>query len=238
MKCASLVDSGYERWRCTCYCTWPRDDVTLLTGREHLAAYVNYDDYEAATTTTQPGDDDIHHHLHLQQPSTSRLYDKPAAAAGADVIDRVMECNQLTQQKATLNDVMYHTNHAWPWRLQFKVSLWAILSQCFDITSPPAFQWRGISSLRYDLLVLAAVYSVYSVLSEQKSQLCLFVLPSSTCNIIPPLNFHNLSFLGYQPRQTDRQTQLAGLYRWRDDVGNTHSTTYYSYCSRMSADWS
>jgi len=70
--------------------------LMLLTGRQHLSAYVDYDNYEACTTTTQTGNDDAHHH-HQQQPTTSRLYDKPRAAAGSDVIDKVMECNQPTQ---------------------------------------------------------------------------------------------------------------------------------------------
>jgi len=73
-----------------------------LTGREHLSAYVDYDNYDAATTTTPADNDDTtqppHLHQHQQHPSTSRLYDKPpAAVSGYDVIDTVMRCNQPTQ---------------------------------------------------------------------------------------------------------------------------------------------
>ena len=71
-----------------------KKDNKMLLGRQHLSEYVDYDKYASCTTTTRAGDDDTHY---LQQPSTSRLYDKPAAAAGSDVIDRVMECNQPTQ---------------------------------------------------------------------------------------------------------------------------------------------
>jgi len=72
--------------------------LLLLTGRERLSAYVNCDKYEAATT--EPGDDDTHHHHQQQQLllSTSRLYDRAttASAAGSDVIDQVMQCNDPT----------------------------------------------------------------------------------------------------------------------------------------------
>jgi len=75
--------------------------MSLLIGREHLSAYVDYDNYEAATTTTEPGDDDNTRHRQQQQQqqqSTSRLYNRAAAAAGSDVIGTVMQCNQPTER--------------------------------------------------------------------------------------------------------------------------------------------
>jgi len=90
---------------CVCVCV-TASELTLmrwlmLLGRQHLSWYIDYDDYEARTTTTQTDDDDDNSARHYQHDrSTSRLYDKPAAAAAAgdncDVINQVMECNQPT----------------------------------------------------------------------------------------------------------------------------------------------
>ena len=80
------------------------NDEMMLTGRQHLSLYIDYDNYEARTTTTEADDDDdddddiAGRHDRLRQPSTSRLYEKPAATASPDVIDKVMECNQPTKR--------------------------------------------------------------------------------------------------------------------------------------------
>jgi len=65
-----------------------------------LSEYLDYNNYEACTTTTQEGDDSKAEQRLQIQPSTARLYGKPAAVPGSDAIDRVMECNDLTQTDA------------------------------------------------------------------------------------------------------------------------------------------
>jgi len=82
--------------------SWGREMPCFLAGRRQLSDYIDYDDYEASTAPDT--DDDTQRCSLRHQPSTSRLYDRPAAAAtGCDVIDQVMECNQPTPRQAPVD---------------------------------------------------------------------------------------------------------------------------------------
>jgi len=111
-----IVASVAKRWRQKRFCGDVYslgvvfhlvDTEMTFAGRQHLSSYIDYDNYEARRTATQTDDDDDDDAAsrQLHQPSTSRLYEKRAAAASSDVIDKVMECNQPTHQRHTVQRV-------------------------------------------------------------------------------------------------------------------------------------